>query len=219
MRTPRIVITFGGKTPAQVIQNYTTAIERAGGEPVAVFSGEEIVLEAFDGLLLSGGGDINPARYGQSPDPRTAHVDDRRDEFELALARAALHRDLPVLGICRGFQLLNVVAGGTLLQHVEGHQHGGQHPVTVLAGTRLAQALGTSGEVIVNTRHHQAVRAGERAPDLVTTAFSPDGLIEGLESPTHRWVVGVQCHPERTGEVDPRFSGLFRAFIAAARAR
>jgi putative glutamine amidotransferase len=151
-------------------------------------------------------------------DPRTAGVDDRRDEFEFGLAKMALIRDVPLLAICRGFQVLNVVCDGSLVQHVDGHfdREGGQHEIDITPGTRLAEALGTSEVVMVNTRHHQAVRETERAETLVVSAVSPDGLIEGLESPRHRWVVGVQCHPERVGECDPRFTGLFDAFIHAA---
>lgn len=220
MRRPRIAVTVGASAPEESVARYRAAVERAGGIAVPVRPGDPVALDEFDGLLLSGGGDINPARYGQEPDPHTAGVDDARDELEFALAKAALIRDVPVLAICRGFQLLNVVCDGSLVQHVEGHalMDGGQHEVVVTPGTRLAAALGTSGPVRVNTRHHQAVRETERADTLVVAAVSPDGLIEALESPRHRWVVGVQCHPERAGEVDPRFAGLFAAFVRAAAA-
>ncbi|GIW06278.1 MAG: gamma-glutamyl-gamma-aminobutyrate hydrolase [Dehalococcoidia bacterium] len=218
MRKPRIAITVGANTPEQSVARYLAAVERAGGDPVPIRPGDRPSLAEFDGLLLSGGGDINPARYGQEPDPHTTGIDDARDELEFSLAKAALIRDIPVLAICRGFQVLNVVCDGSLVQHVEGHalMDGGQHEIDITPGTRLASALGTSGSVLVNTRHHQAVRETERAETLVVAAVSPDGLIEALESPRHRWVVGVQCHPERVEEVDPRFAALFEAFVAAA---
>jgi putative glutamine amidotransferase len=218
MRKARIAVTFGSKTSETSIARYISAIERAGGLAVPVRPGERVAIDEFDGLMLSGGGDINPARYGEERDPRTFGIDDARDELELTLAKAALLRDIPVLGICRGFQVLNVVCDGSLVQHVEGHAQmdGGQHEIEITPGTRLAEALGTSGAVLVNTRHHQAVREAERAKTLVVAALSPDGLIEALESPRHRWVVGVQCHPERADEVDPRFAALFEAFVEAA---
>ncbi|MCS6801505.1 MAG: gamma-glutamyl-gamma-aminobutyrate hydrolase family protein [Chloroflexota bacterium] len=218
MRKPRIAVTVGATAPEDSVARYLAAVERAGGIPTPVRPGDDVALEAFDGLLLSGGGDINPARYGQDRDPHTAGVDDARDELEFSLAKTALIRDLPILAICRGFQLLNVVCDGSLVQHVEGHARfdGGQHEIDITPGTHLAKALGTSGSVLVNTRHHQAVRETERAATLVVAAVSPDGLIEALESPRHRWVVGVQCHPERADEVDPRFAGLFEAFVRAA---
>jgi gamma-glutamyl-gamma-aminobutyrate hydrolase PuuD len=121
VRKPRIAITVGANTPEQSVARYLAAVERAGGDPVPIRPGDRPSLAEFDGLLLSGGGDINPARYGQEPDPHTTGIDDARDELEFSLAKAALIRDIPVLAICRGFQVLNVVCDGSLVQHVEGH--------------------------------------------------------------------------------------------------
>ncbi|MFN8533730.1 MAG: gamma-glutamyl-gamma-aminobutyrate hydrolase family protein [Dehalococcoidia bacterium] len=218
MSKPRIAVTARANVNLDDVTRYADAVRLAGGDPVTVWAYHDDTIDGIDGVLLTGGGDINPRVYNQPRDPRTKYVNDERDQFELALAKDALIRDLPVLAICRGFQLLNVLCDGSLVQHVDGHSaNSGPHEIDITPGTKLAEALGTSERVMVNSRHHQAVRETERAETLVVSAVSPDGLIEALESPRHRWVVGVQCHPERADEVDPRFAGLFEHFIQAAR--
>lgn len=162
------------------------------------------ILAALDGLILSGGGDVHPRRFGQPLDGAEPHsIDERRDELELALAPAALARDLPVFGICRGCQVLNVAMGGGMVQHFDGHRtpEGGDthyHDVTIRPGSRLHAAVG--GEALaVNTFHHQGVDAPALAPVFTPAATAqPDAwIVEAYESSRHRWVVGVQWHPER----------------------
>lgn len=206
---------------------------RQGGEAVilAADRSDDIPsLEGLDGLLLSGGGDVTPALYGQGAEGAEAGgANLRRDEMERRLISEALARDLPVLGICRGMQILNVALGGALVQHISGHRSypGGpsvKHPVVVQAGSRLAAALGTSGVMEVNSRHHQGVTPELLAPGLVPTAHH-EGLLEALESPTHRWVVAVQWHPERYDTDVNLFTSpeaqrrLFRTFVQMAQTR
>ena len=235
MTLPRIGITRGLSRTRPVhelsrsMQSYHARVREAGGEPVDLHPGLEAapeqLIEGLDGLVLSGGGDVNPARYGQAPHPETDEIDDDRDELELGLLHAALARDLPVFAICRGHQVLNVACGGPLLQHIEGDGHrayedgAGEyrsrfHDLLIEQDSRLARLLGES-RIRTNSRHHQAVTSDGIAPGLVPTAYSPDGLVEGLESPAHRWVVGVQWHPERD-EVKDAFQALFADFIGAA---
>jgi putative glutamine amidotransferase len=185
------------------------------------------VLGRVDGILLTGGADVDPAFYDQ-PKHESTEIDPQRDAFEVPLSRAALAADLPMFAICRGVQVLNVAAGGTLVQdiptqapttieHSVTHQRDAlAHDVQVMPGTRLAALLDTpqSPETCsVNSRHHQAV--GDVAPSFVVSAVSPDGIVEAIERPDAAFCVGVQWHPEnfwRTGEFLP----LFREFIAAA---
>jgi putative glutamine amidotransferase len=212
-------------------QNYHARVREAGGEPVDLHPAMEVLperlLDGLDGLVVSGGPDINPAVYGQEPHPKTDGISDARDALELGVIRAALERDLPVLAICRGHQALNVALGGPLLQHIEGDGHRALndgagdsrwHDIAIDAGSKLGRILDRT-EMHTNSRHHQAVTKDGVAPGLVATAWSPDGLVEGLESPAHRWVLGVQWHPERD-EVIEQFRALFEDFIrAAARSR
>jgi putative glutamine amidotransferase len=236
MERPRIGITRSLSLKRAVdeipftYQSYHARVREAGGEPVdlhpALAVPPERLIEALDGLVICGGPDINPARYGQLPRPETAGIDDGRDALELALIQLAMARDLPLLAICRGHQALNVACGGPLLQHIEGDGHrahaGGSgdsrfHDITIAAGSRLYRLLGAR-RMRANSRHHQAVTADGVAPGLVPTAWSPDGLVEGLESPAHRWLLGVQWHPERD-EVKDAFRVLFDDFVRAAAAR
>lgn len=191
-------------------------------------------LERLDGLLLSGGGDVDPAHFGQRPSPRLGAVDRERDAWELALARGALAAGLPVLGICRGAQVLNVAAGGTLIQDIgevnpdalphaqEGPRWESSHAVRLAAGTRLDAVLasaagGPEGVLRVNSFHHQAVdRVGA---GFVVAAVAPDGVVEAIERPEHPFAVGVQWHPEEMWERDDAARRLFVAFVAAARQR
>ena len=198
---------------------YVAALEKAGAEIVPLAAGDEIP-DGFDGVCVSGGEDIDPARYGEANEACEI-VTPARDEIEIALVQRARERDLPVLGICRGFQVLNVAFGGSLVQHVDGHRpmpaEGDgvvAHTVAPPAGSRLAEAT-TSGAHVVNSRHHQAVTRERLAPGLVPTVMVGD-LVEAFESRSHRWIVGVQWHPERPGEVDPAAARIFEAFVREA---
>ena len=183
--------------------------------------GEDAPAE-FDGLCLSGGGDVAPARYGESdPDELCHDVDVARDRTEFDALRAALDRDVPVLGICRGFQVLNVARGGSLVLDLEGHRPGDPdgvvaHEVTAAAGSLLAEACGTE-PVIVNSRHHQAVTPEKLGEGLRPTVAVGD-LVEAYEATDRRWVLAVQWHPERAidREMSPRVRGVFDAFVKAA---
>lgn len=220
-----------GITPCSRIDDYVESVKRAGGEP-RVLSNEDdpaAVLAEVDGVLLTGGLDVDPAQYGETPHPATEAAPDR-DRFEIPLSRGAVAQDVPLFAICRGVQVLNVAGGGTLVQDIPSAIESGldhavnvpkdriAHSVHVMPNTRLAQALGASVDLAtcdVNSRHHQAV--GRLAPAFVASAVSPDGIVEAIERPGAAFCVGVQWHPEnfwRTGE----FDGLFREFVDAARA-
>lgn len=209
--------------PAVVIPlAYVHAIERVGGRPLIVPPSEEGVeetLDAVDGLLFSGGSDVDPAEYGHGAHPETDGVRLERDRGELALLRAGLERDLPVLAVCRGSQVLNVALGGDLVQHLpdvvgdEKHKHTpgvfAEHEVEVRAETRLGALLGARAPV--KSHHHQGFgRIGE---GLVEAAWAEDGVLEAVEDPSRRFAVGVLWHPEE-GE-DPT---LFQALVDEARA-
>jgi putative glutamine amidotransferase len=205
-------------------RRYVDAVAAAGGIPVLLPPGPGIgdALARLDGLMLSGGGDIDPARYGAQPSAQVTSVRPERDAAEFALLDAAMSLRLPVLGICRGMQVINVAQGGSLHQHlpdVVGHDgHAptagafGQHEVRVAAGSRLSEILG-SDAVTTPTHHHQAVdRLGK---GLTATAWAADGTIEAFEADAgDQFLLAVQWHPE-AGD-DPT---LFQALIAAARAR
>jgi putative glutamine amidotransferase len=200
-------------------RRYLDALTRAGAAPAILDPSAPVdvatVLARFDGLLLLGGGDVDPARYGaEDVHPEVGGIDEHHDAFELAALRAALDVDLPVLAVCRGCQVLNVALGGTLRQHVDDHR-GVLHSVAVVPGSRTEAAMGTSGPTGWS-RHHQVIeRVGA---GLVVTARDADGLVEGVELPD-RWVVGVQWHPEDSAAEDPAQQGLFDAFVAECRAR
>ena len=227
MRAPRIALTVDSRGPRNGYNNYLQRISDAGGEVVVLVPGAvdpAAALDRIDGLLIPGGTDIDPAHFGEAPVPELLTVDPGRDELELTLIRAAMRRDVPLLAICRGFQVLNVACGGRLQQHIPGDGHraldGGRgesqwHAVTIDEASQLAGLMG-AGTRQVNSRHHQAVRRGMVADGLIESAISRDGCIEGLESPAHRFVVGVQWHPERP-EMMPAFAPLFDAFVGATR--
>lgn len=214
---------------------YAAAVVRQGGQPVVLDATStreerEGAFATMDGLLLSGGADLDPLRYGRPPQGATA-VEPDRDALEGEAWAASQARGVPVLGICRGFQAINVLSGGTLLQHVDGHAGPSwgtgpakTHPLRLAPGTRLARILfptnSRGGVVPVNTYHHQAVRAADLAPGLVANAWasSPVGdLVEGLEAADGRFIVAVQCHPERTESTPAAFERLFAVFVDAAR--
>jgi len=220
---PAIVLTTGPQDTEErraARARYTAALEHAGASVIAVGPGETPPA-TFDGLCLSGGGDVDPAAYGEKADPATM-VDPGRDTLEFPIARRARELDAPILGICRGFQVLNVAFGGTLVQDVHGHRVDGplvEHAIRPVPGSRLAAACGVA-PFGVNSRHHQAVTLARLAPGLAATARVGD-LIEAFESTADRFVVGVQWHPERVGldgELDPMPArALFAAFVAASR--
>jgi putative glutamine amidotransferase len=197
---------------------YVQQVESAGGLAVLLppNPGNIGLLDRLDGLLLSGGADITPERYGARRHPATAGLRPERDDGELPLARAALRRDLPLLGVCRGMQALAVAAGGALHQHVPdlvgSDEHCpsagafGKHEVRLAEGSRVCELLGE--RVTVPTHHHQAVAD---PGSLTVTGWADDGVTEAVEDPSRRFVLGVQWHPE-AGE-DPR---LFDALVAAA---
>ncbi len=202
---------------------YLEALHRAGGEGAVLMPTVDDLealhglLVRFDGVLLLGGGDVDPAAYGADRRADLIGVDPVRDAFEVTLVRAAIERGLPVLAVCRGMQVLNVALGGTLRQHITDdettiHHRGCVHGVSVVPGSRTALAMGTPRPSCASF-HHQAVdRLGE---GLEVTAVAADGLVEGVE---HRqgWVVGVQWHPEDTASWDRSQQGLFDALVARA---
>jgi putative glutamine amidotransferase len=232
---PRVLITVGvaSRQPdpelaRRRIALYAHAVRGAGGEPVLLDASAGIherrhAFRAMAGLLLAGGADIDPARYGQPPNG-SRDVEPDRDELEAEAWSAAAAAGLPVLGICRGFQAINVFSGGSLVQHVDGHEGPGwgqgptrTHAIRLEPGTRLAGLVADgSNAPVVNTFHHQAVSASGLAPGLVASAWAGD-LVEGLEAPGDRFVLGVQCHPERVDSTPPAFAHLFRAFVDACR--
>jgi putative glutamine amidotransferase len=207
---------------------YVAALRAAGARtallPPCQPAGAEELLARFDALLLAGGGDIEPDRYGAADHPAQYGLDPDRDELELELARAAVRLGLPTLGICRGVQLLNVAFGGTLIQHLEGgdgrvrHRDDAEqvlHPLDVDPDSRLAEALG-GVEATGLSHHHQALdRIGE---GFRPVAWAPDGLVEGIER-DQGWTVGVLWHPESTAAADPVQARLLGAFVAAASRR
>jgi putative glutamine amidotransferase len=196
---------------------YPRLVQRAGGLAAMLPpDGPEHAAEAVarvDGLVIAGGPDVDPARYGADRDPRTGPPAHARDTWELALIHAALASGTPLLGICRGMQLLNIALGGTLVQHLDGHAEApgvfGRHPVTPVPGTRYASIA--PEETSVPTYHHQALdRLGT---GLLPCAHAADGTVEAVELPAPRWALGVQWHPEM-GE-DPR---VMHSLITAAAA-
>jgi putative glutamine amidotransferase len=200
---------------ALIPADYVHAVERSGGSPVLVPPGAEVevTLDVVDGLIFSGGSDLDPELYGDRPHPETNGVVRERDDFELRLMRAALARDLPVLAICRGSQVLNVALGGGIEQHVpdrvgnDVHKETSgvfaEHDVEVVPGTRLGSLLG--GRHDVKSHHHQGF--GELGQGLREAARAPDGTVEALEDPSRRFTLGVLWHPE-AGEDGALFDAL-----------
>ena len=206
---------------------YLEALRRAGAEPLPVRPGAERdvpgLLRQVQGWVFTGGDDISPEYYGETPHPRLEQVNPPRDRMDLLLARSLLAEGMPCLGICLGVQLLNIAAGGSLLQDipsmVEGavaHSAGARHRVRIEGGTRLASICG-EGEFEVNSYHHQGIKRLGRGFRVV--ARSPDGVVEAIERPGDPFVLGVQWHPERAGCAAPTAAGLFAAFVEAVKER
>lgn len=211
---------------------YLRALHRAGGQEGILgpqrMDPDEVsaVLDRFDGLLLIGGGDIDPKHYGEDPMPECYGIDTEADLFEMQLVRAAIRGGMPVLAICRGFQVLNVAMGGTLDQHITGREglvgHGVPgvrpelHEVRLEPGTWTAKAMGVDA-LTVSSSHHQAVaKVGD---GLVVSGRAPDGIVEAMEHPDGSWVVAVQWHPERRAQEDPAHQGLFDSLVEQAAVR
>ena len=208
--------------------DYLEALSRAGAEPRELRPDRDLLpaaLETCDGVLLTGGVDVDPALYGEPERHPSVEIDPARDAYELAVARLALARDMPMLAICRGAQVLNVAAGGTLIQDILDEipsaldhrfepRTGAAHPIEVDPDSRLADVLGAT-RVLVNSLHHQSVR--DSASGLVVVAHAPDGVVEGIECPGHRFAVAVQFHPEELVPGHAASERLFARFIQAAR--
>jgi putative glutamine amidotransferase len=212
-------------------KRYCHALEMAGGAPVLLPLLDDGTLldiyQRLDGLLLVGGGDVDPRSFGEVRQARLSGVDRPRDRAELCLTRRAIRDDLPLLAICRGLQVLNVALGGTLYQDIPrdlpdalehnlrfGHPRNYLgHEVLITPGSGLAEVLGAE-RLDVNSLHHQAAK--DVAPNLRIAACAPDGVVEGLEAPQNTFVVGVQWHPEELTEDDARMQRLFEAFVSQA---
>jgi putative glutamine amidotransferase len=215
-------------------QRYSRAVAAAGGLPVMIpLLDDDDTLRALydrmDAVLLPGGGDLDPATYGEPPLPTCGRLDPARDRVELRFARWAIAEGKPLFGLCRGLQIVNVALGGTLYQDIAAQRSDAikhdyfptagfprdhlAHPVTVASGTRLEALVGTA-PLKVNSMHHQAVK--DLAPGLVSTAVAPDGMIEGLESSGNQFLLGVQWHPESLTDRDPRMHRLLTGFVEAA---
>jgi len=240
MLAPLIGITTSltvDKSPERAYVNiaYLRAVQDAGGIPVLLpphltAEVQAALWQRLDGLVLTGGGDIEPARFGEARHPKTDEVAPARDELEIGLTHRALSDNVPLFAICRGIQVLNVALGGTLVQDIASERpgpiahaqteprHQATHAVKVMGeGTRLGRVLGAL-EVEVNSMHHQAIkRLGE---GLREVAWAPDGIIEGIEMPgDDRFVLGVQWHPEELVGQDQAARNLFTAIVDAARRR
>jgi putative glutamine amidotransferase len=223
-----------GVTRCSRLDDYVSSVEQSGARVrvLEVSESPRKVLEEVDGILLTGGGDVDPVFYGEDRHASVEDAEPGRDEFEIDLARRALASDVPLLAICRGSQVLNVAAGGTLVQdiptgvdselphRVAEPKNADCHDISIVRGSRLANALGetvaASCSCRVSSRHHQSV--ARLGAGLVASATAADGVIEGIEAPACSFCLGVQWHPEnfwQTGEFTP----LFDAFVAAARTR
>jgi putative glutamine amidotransferase len=213
----------GERDRAFVYTTYIESLKRAGAVPVLIPPQPENaadLAETLDGILLAGGDDCDPSEYGEEKHPSCETMDPRRQKNDLGLARLARERGIPTLGICLGVQVMNVAAGGTLIQditsdidHASEPSDRHRHDVHIDAATKLGRILGDQ-EFNVNSSHHQAI--GRVADGLRVTAKAPDGIVEGLEDPSHPFYVGVQWHPEdMPGESSA--SAIFGAFVEAAR--
>ena len=234
MRRPVIGITMDyGEKPRQYMlpYDYTTSIERAGGLPwpLPYMTDRSLIpqfVDLLDGIVFSGGDDLDPSLYGQALHPRAEPIDPDRQRFELALIAEVERRRMPALGICLGCQLMNVHRGGSLIQflpederdgpleHRKLDDDGRRHAVRLEPGTRLAAAIGTD-QITVNTRHKQAV--GRPGEGLRVIAKAPDGVVEAIEDPSHPFFMAVQWHPENLSD-RPEHLAPFRLLVTSAAA-
>jgi len=239
----REILVLGPDREADYLESYAGAVRKSGGEPMRAWpepriSGDEtalrVFLEGFGGVLLPGGVDIEPWRYGENPHPAAAKTDRELDEVQIAAALVLLRIEIPTLAICRGMQIAAVAAGGTLIQDLpslrpsavrhEVRERKDQiaHAVALEPGSRVA-GLSRAPEIDVNSRHHQAVREGEyrgKFGPFVITGRAPDGVLEAMEIPGHPFFVAVQWHPENLAVSGRAESlSLFRGFVRAARER
>jgi putative glutamine amidotransferase len=236
MKTPVIGITLDSEDPGTyskypwyaLRENYAGAVSHAGGLPIVLPHEPSLVdqyLEQIDGLVVTGGDfDVDPAMFGAAECHETVKTKSNRTQFERAIIDGAIAADMPVLGICGGQQLLHVVLGGTLIQHIPDEienplaheqpnpRHEVGHSVTIKEGTLLYDIIGET-EIEVNSAHHQAAK--EAAPSVKINAVAPDGVIEGIETEHHRFCLGVQWHPEFL--ITPSDERIFAAFIDASR--
>jgi putative glutamine amidotransferase len=229
-RSPMIGVTTYSRNESgsfHIPSGYIDAIRAAGGLPILLAPGElnlPALVQQLDGLVLSGGGDIDPEIYGGRHHHSVYAVDPERDDFDLGIARLALQHNVPTLGICRGMQVLNVATGGNLVVHVPDHygtsvlhrtetpRHPVEHEVQVESASRLAQIL-ESEQMNIVSWHHQAVDTV--SPEWRAVAWAPDGLIEAIEHQVHPWAIALQWHPEMSAEA-PWHQRLFQALVAAS---
>jgi putative glutamine amidotransferase len=226
---PRQALTgFNEELPHETVpEMYLDLVRDAGATPVVLPVHEEFdadLVGRLDGVVLTGGGDVDPSEYRRSRSPLTHEIDPWRDRFELGLTRAAVARDIPLLAICRGIQVMNVALGGSLIQDIDSEVPGALrhceldhwnrvvHPVRFESGSLLARLMGE--QIDVNSMHHQAI--AEWGDGLVAVGRSPDGLVEAVQAPGLRFFVGIQWHPECLGSEHASFK-LFRCFANAAR--
>lgn len=213
-RGHRTAVVSGGRL-------YADAIERAGGIPMLMppthqLSSIHAAIDRCDGLVLLGGGDVSPNHYGQTERAQLFGVDAALDEYEIQVIRYALQRDIPILAICRGHQVLNVALGGTLIQHLEStpDHRDTMHEVQLVPQSLPARAMSTHAP-LVHSFHHQAI--DQVAKDLQVVGTHHDGTIEAVQHTTARWVIGVQWHPEDTADSDPAQQGLFNELVQQAK--
>jgi putative glutamine amidotransferase len=223
-----------GITRCSKLDDYVASVEQTGAKVrvLEVSDSPRTLVGMLNGVVLTGGGDVDPVLYGEERHESVDDAEPGRDEFEIDLARRAMAADLPLLAICRGAQVLNVAVGGTLIQDIPSSVESDlkhaistprdavAHEVSITPGSRLHEALGASvaaaGTCRVNSRHHQSV--GRLGEGLVVTATAADGVVEAIEQPVARFCLGIQWHPEnfwRTGEFKP----LFESFVSAAKQR
>jgi putative glutamine amidotransferase len=207
-------------------RRYSEAVARAGGVVVQAQPIEQTIAAAhelvarFDGVIIQGGGDIDPNRYGQEPRSTSIYgISAEHDDLEIAVIRAAIEQDKPVLAICRGLQVLNVALGGTLHQHLadvlsDGESHWDKyHEINLESSSRVAKAMKTVSPKRSHSYHHQAI--DKLAPGLVVTGRAPDQTIEAVEHNSKKWIVGVQWHPEDDADIEPDQQNLFNGFVNA----
>jgi putative glutamine amidotransferase len=225
-RVPRIGVSWVRADQATT-DLLVLAVRAAGGEPIPLLvesSSWTAQVQTLDGLVLSGGNAVDPRRYGQVNEGLCRTVIPHRDALEFEAFQFCQERGLPVLGVCRGNQFLNVACGGSMLQDLSitivEHEAVGEtscfHPIEVFAGTRLADIAGPRKSLQVNSRHHQGLRLEHLAPGLRASALAPDGVVEGLEATGDPFLVGIQFHPERPGEV-PEMVGIFDMLVSRAK--